>query len=670
MDIKNNEKNIIAPNLFSVVEIIENNSATIAENWVKVRTVKSIFSARKISPKKFSDSYSVPIINYFVAVVREEKVAGDCPIMSKFVNFMITKGIVPKEVFDICMGFRRTLIAFLLKNNLVLKNPAPFMDEISNLFDANLSGVLDIFTTLYASNQKKIEIAKVQQNKLQQTLKIINSINTKILIIQDTRILLANQPFLEMAGVKDLKSLYLKYENGFGFFSDTDNFADDYKNDIGLWIEKVCKQNKPFQTNIYNEKLKKSFIYSVRITNLPMDNSTQYIMALSNISDHVKDEKMIEDFLTHDEITGFKNYPTFEKLVTKKTDEAKKEKSRLFLAIIDIPELRLINYEKGREAGDMVISGVAEDLRFLINDNIYLAHLEGSRFGILMDYETEQSSYDWCVELHKRMKQRDAVKTLAITEVDLAETTNQLFLRSYNLIEKANNLMDGTIVNDFTNVIEYKELDNQKKFTDRLAKTKQMDLSLFYMELPVVSNIKVLSVDANSAKLVLSYKQIKIAKIDMYVYFELEYIGNIKAHIVDVDVKNKIITIDEFVKDKTSPLNRKVYRIKAGDDVKAYITDNDRDYDVKVIDINTQYVAIEIDRKRNLDINSLVFIDILLPVANGFYSCKTNATITRVSKSPNGYKMVLLCHLDDSSADELSKYIAEQQIKIIKIIQG
>ena len=663
------EKNTIAPNLLSFVDVLEDKRTLIAGNWVKNKVVKSVFSKRKISSKKFALSYGVPIIEYFISVVKGAQVAGDCPIMSKFVKFMISKDITPKEVFDICIGFRRSLITFMLSKQTVSQNPDVYMDEISEIFDANLSGVLDIFTNLYAESQKKIEIAKSQKDKLQQTLKIINSIKTKIIIVQDGRIILANKPFLEMTGVRDLKCLYLKYTSGFEYLSDVSLYEDEYKEDISKWIKKVCEENKSFQCAIYNEKAKKIYSYSGRITVMPVENVNQYIIALSNISEHIKDEKAIVDMLNHDELTGFRNYPTFENLTSKMIDKAKENKLRLFLAIVDIANLRYINDVKGASAGDMAISEVAEDLRFMVNKNIYLSRLNGSRFGVLLQYETEQAGYDWCIELYKKMKEHESKKIVAITEIDLNENINKSFLRSYDLIDQASVSGEEKIAHDFDDIIEYIELPDQKEFTDRLGKLKTLEMTLYFMELPIAADSKILSSTTDNAKISLSAKQIKIAKVGMKVYFKLERIGNIKASIKDIDEDNRRVTIDSFVIDKHTPLNRIAYRIQAGDDIKAYISENGRDYKVKVLDMNKEYIAVSIDRKRNFDINSLVYIDMLLPITDVSESCVTNATVTRIDNVPGGYKMVLLCHFDDSTQELLSRYIAKHQMDIIKNFQ-
>ena len=659
----------LTPHLYELADILEDNIILISTNWVKAPTVKAVFDARKISIKKFRDGYGIPIIEYFLSVVREEKSAGDCPIMSKLVNYLISKDITPREVFDICIGFRGSLTVFLLKQDLVLKTPVAFIEEVATIFDANLSGVLTIFTNLYADAQKKIENAKAQKTKLQQTLKIINFINTKIIITQNGRIILANRPFLEMLGVDDLKSLYTKYEKGFEYLSEVDTYENEFKVNTPEWIRKICKKDKSFQCEIYHEKIKKNFRYSGRITDMPNEDVNQYIITFSNISDHIRDEKTLQDSIKHDELTGFRNYPVFEKLIIKMIKESKSNNSRLFFAVADIPELRDINANKGRDRGDMVISEVAEYLRLFVNEDIYYARLEGGRFGILMQYPTEQASYDWCVELFKKMNEREYKKTLAITEVDLSESVNKLFLRAYDLIEVLNNREDILVGSDFENVIEYKELPEQQEFTQRIAKLKSQEMMLFYLELPIASKVEILSTDSESVKISVSSKQLKVAELDMPIYFKLENIGNIKACIRNINEDKKVLTIDRFRLDKHSPLSRSIYRVKAEEDIKAYIENNDREYSIKVLDMNSESIAVEIDRKRNFDINSFIFLDMLLPLSDMTTSCSTNATVTRISKVANGYVMVLLCHFDDKNKEIITDYISKQQMEILRNFQ-
>lgn len=115
------DKEIIAPNLSHIINSIEDGKFEIASRWIEVPTVVSVLKNRKISKNKFKDNFGVQIIEYFISVVREEKMAGDCPIMSKLVNYLLDKAINPKEVFSICMGFRKMLISYILEKNSMMK---------------------------------------------------------------------------------------------------------------------------------------------------------------------------------------------------------------------------------------------------------------------------------------------------------------------------------------------------------------------------------------------------------------------------------------------------------------------------------------------------------------------------------------------------------------------
>ena len=660
---------ISTPYLKSISKDIHLYTFKIATKWVKLENVKSVFEAKSISTKKFRDTYAIAIIKYFIDVINDKQPIGNCPVMSKLVHYFLQKGITPREVFDICMGFRYILISFLLYKDDILQDIKHYMYEISQVFDANLSGVLEIFTNVYASTQKNLEIIKAQKHKLQQTLKIMNFIDTKLMIIQNTRIILANKPLLNILDVNDLKSLYIKYPNGFDFFNNIDTYSDIFKKDIKIWLEKIYTENKTFKINIFDTNKKQQLYFLGRITNMPAENN-QYVITLSDITQEIKNEAIFKDTITHDELTGFRNYPTFENLLVSTIQKSKKSKKRIFLAVADIVELREINEKHSRDKGDMVISEVAEDLRYLVNKNISLGRLEGSRFGILLEYPTEQSAYDWCVELLKKMNQREERKTLAITEIDLSESVNKLFLRVYNLLESCNNSDDIYVSSDFKNIIEYKELPEQKAFIDKITQLKMIKTSIFYKQLAISYNSDILNISKEYVEITLSSKQIKVSKNNTEIYFKLFSIGNIKASILKLDKVKSIASINQFRFDKHSPLNRKKFRIEASKDIKAYISDDDRDFDIEVLDMNDEYIAIKIDRIRNFDINSLIYIDMLLPISNEFESCSTNATITRIEKISNGYKIVLLCHFNKKNKEKFQRYISENQMKIIHIFQN
>ena len=647
-----------------LLSVIENNSLLIADSWISIQSVKSTLENRNISVLKFKNNYALSILEYFIEIIRGNKKQGDCPIMTKLVNYLLIKNISPKEVFDICMGLRKSFMLFILEVEKDTKKIVIYLDEISTIFDANLSGVLNIFTKVYSNTQKNLQIVKNEKNKLQHIVKIINSIDTKLIIVQNSRIILANKSFLKLLDISDLKSLYLKYKKGFCFLSDITIYEDDFKTDILLWMEKLSTTVKIFKTTIHNRIENKPAYFSGYISKIKTP-VIQYIITLNDITKEIENEQILKDNITHDELTGFRNYPTFEHLLIRKIKQAKKLNKRFFLAVADIVTLKEINELYGRGQGDAVISEVAEDLRYLTENNIYFARLEGSRFGILLEYNNEQLCYDWCVQLLNKLNQRNERKTVAVTEIDLSESINKLLFRIYDLIEEANNSENILVKNDFTNILEYEKLPNQIEFIKRLIKLTHIKSTIFYHELAISHESKILKNTTENIIISFSDKQFQIANINMPIYFKLSNIGYIKANISNLDTSKNIVTIDKFRLDKHTPLNRQRYRITASTNIKAYISFNNRDFNVKILDMNNEYISIEINRKRNFDINTLVYLDMVLPISDLLESCHTNATIVRINKIKNAYKMVLLCHLDFENSQILTDYISNEQRNIM-----
>jgi len=658
---------ISTPHLHTLSKDLEKNNLIIAKKWIEQEKVKSVFKAKSISSSKFKDSYALEIFQYFIDVVKGEQPIGDCPVMSKLIYYFLKKGITPREVFDVCMGLREVIVDFLVIKEEVLKEIALYLNEVNQVFDSNLSGVLEIFTDVYVQSQKNLEIAKAQRSKLQQTSKIMNFIDTKLMIVQNGRIVLANKPLLDVLNIDNLKSLYLKYPTGFEFFNEVTLYENEFKQDIKIWLEKVCESKQTFRINLFDSKRKRCIYFLGKVSHIPAEK-TQYIITLRDVTQEVKNEEVLRNSLAHDELTGFKNYPTFERFITTMLKKSKDSKTRLFLAVADIVELREINEKYSRDIGDKVISEVAEDLRFFSDKDIYLARLEGSRFGILLEYPTEQESYDWCVKLLRKMNERKERKSLAITEVDLSESVNKLFLRAYSLLEVCNSLEDSDVCTDFKEIIKYKELPKQKEFITKISSLKTIKTTLFYRGLAVSSDSEIFSLNEDNIDIKLSQRQLKVSKIDMEIYFNLGNLGNIKATINKLDNDKRIATLKQFRFDKHSPLNRQKFRVLTSNDIKAYISENEREFDVKILDINEECVVVKIDRKRNFDINSFVYIDMLLPTTeNKIESCSSEATIIRIEKLEDGYKMVLLSHFDEENGKRISQYISKVQMEIIRM---
>lgn len=657
----------LAPNLLSIIDIVESKREVMASEWIQISTVKTIFKYYHISPNKFKDGFGIPIIEYFISVVREEKKVGNCPVMTKLVLFLLEKNITPKDVFDICMGLRRTLVSFLFKEELIKDNPLYMMDEIADLFDANLSGVLNIFTSYYQEKQKTINQSLAYQQKLKQITKIINFINTKIIIVQNGRIIMANKSFLNTVGVDDIKGFYEKYKYSFSFMQDTDRYKEYFNvKNMNEWLEKVYENNKPFKTEIYNETHNKELMYSGRITALPDSDPIQYIISLNNINQNVEDKNEISKLMNRDELTGLNNLATFNQFLTEIQKNLKENSPRYALVIVDIPDLEEINKKKGRDYGDSVIISVAESMKSLADEKMKLSHIEGSKFTVLMPFESEQECYEWACLLQIQLNTSDEKKVVALTEIKPSDSVNRVQMRAYDIVEKENTLEEYIIQTDFKNIKPFNDLPDQENFTGALKDLEQLNTTLYYKELPINIKNEIVSIDSNSVTVKLSDKQLAVASQNGIIYIEIPDIGYVKAYIENINSSDMTMTLHSFVKGRYFPVSRKMIRIKAEKDVNATVRYNEVLIKATLLNLNEKYIALITDKETDLFKGSLVSVEMSLKTEKGVEYFTTTATVQKIKNFEDGYKIVLMCHLDNKSKNLLSSYIAKRQMDIIK----
>ena len=650
--------------------LLDASKTVIAERWVMKPTVTAVFKAHRIGAKKFTEGFGIPIIEYFIAVIREEHQAGDCPVMSRLVHYLLDKNITPRDVFDICMGFRRALIAFLFEKGELGEHAAEAMDEVAELFDANLSGVLDIFGKEYDAQHKRVDEAAARQRKYKQVFQIINAMKVRILLVEHGRIVMANDPFFRMLGVKDLPEFHRACPEEWRFVTSVDT---EQKLLFGsrpeMWFKRICKRDRPVKFDIYHHAIGRNFTYSGRVTQLPDTDPVRYLMTLNNIDAHLVDEAEEMVRLRQDDLTHFWSYAWFEHLLTETRIEAKKRGKRLALAVVDLPELATINAREGREAGDRLIKEVASDISASVEPSMLTARLEGSRFGILMEVRDFQACYDWCVRLKLRMSERPERKSVALTEFELAEATNRLLIRAYDLIDAANGDGGGgeAVRTDIAGIKTYEILPDQEYFTAGLRVLKQVAATLFYKELPIPANSPVVAVEKSEAVITLVPKQLAAVREGMPIYLNLPSLGYVRGQVLAVDVSKTQARIGHFRGDRHSPLDRKRFRVAVSEPMKLHIICESDEFEGEVANMNESYLAFFVPKQRGMEPGSTLSLAMTLPMQDGSAEPLTTfATVERVEALREGFKVVAMYHLRSAELTLINQYIAQRQMEIIQ----
>ncbi|MCW9026436.1 MAG: diguanylate cyclase, partial [Thiovulaceae bacterium] len=581
---------ILAPNLYKVIDSIESDRVKIADEWMRVEIVSDIFKKYKISIKKFKENFAIKILEYFISVVREEKEVGDCPIMSKFVNYMIDKNITPKQVFQICMGVRKSLRTYIFDKDYTLEEMKGILLETADLFDANLAGVLEIFTSLYEKQQQLMVESRERENKFQEFSKIINFIHTKIIIVKDGKIITANKSFFEFTGTSNLDEFYeaLKFEQVEYEKESKEKYT---LSNIDDWLEEACKKDNSFNVDIFHQKYQRLFTYNARVTELPGKN-IKYIISFNNISNFMEENAQLKSSLEYDQLTGLYNYVKFESLLSSRRIEAQNTKEKAALMVIDIPDLKMLNTKGTTKQCSDVIVDTASKIKNFISKDFYASRVNDCRFAIYIPMQNKQSCYNWCYTLFSELNQGQHRVTCALSWFDISEDENVSLLNVFSLIEKANKSIEKKIVTDFEDIKEYELLEKQDKFISILEDVKSLDMTIYYKELPIISKNSILGVHGDDVVFQISKKQCVTIKKDSKIYFKLNKIGDVEAEVKDFNISKNQFVLHNFRVVKSSPMHRTMFRIKVEENINVEIIFGDDEYKSKLIDLNMDTMAV------------------------------------------------------------------------------
>ena len=148
------------PELYKNIRFIIDNKEEIVNSWTEILDVQEILNKHDIDITFFQTRYALPVLNYFISVIKEENQIGNCPVIINLINYFKEKNISSSELFIICINFRNSLIKKTFHFNLLDEQ---LYEDISYIFDNNFRGVLQIFNDTVATakeeSQKFYEIS-------------------------------------------------------------------------------------------------------------------------------------------------------------------------------------------------------------------------------------------------------------------------------------------------------------------------------------------------------------------------------------------------------------------------------------------------------------------------------------------------------------------------------
>ncbi|MBC7190669.1 sensor domain-containing diguanylate cyclase, partial [Candidatus Aerophobetes bacterium] len=117
------------------------------------------------------------------------------------------------------------------------------------------------------------------------------------------------------------------------------------------------------------------------------------IFTLKDITHQKEKEKQLLFLATHDHLTGLPNRFLFNDRLKLALDQARRNKRKLALMILDIDNFKDINDNFGHSVGDELLKAFGERLRGILRKTDTVARMGGDEFLILLpDIKTPQSA--------------------------------------------------------------------------------------------------------------------------------------------------------------------------------------------------------------------------------------------------------------------------------------
>ncbi len=108
---------------------------------------------------------------------------------------------------------------------------------------------------------------------------------------------------------------------------------------------------------------------------------------------------------THDHLTGLINRREFEKFIGDALQNAREEKAKHVLCIVDIDQFKLINNTCGYEAGDQMLRELVEMLQSAVGGAAVLSRIGPDEFGLLLHRQSLDDALELVEEQMERLEE-------------------------------------------------------------------------------------------------------------------------------------------------------------------------------------------------------------------------------------------------------------------------
>jgi len=405
--------------LKTYVKEIDKSKIEIVNNWVKSEEISKLFQKYNIDKDYFIEKFAIPIVDYFLGILRDKYPMGTCPNVNSMLQYLKEKDFPINDIFILCMSFRRSLINFILTSiNLDNIDVKKLFETMNDIFDQNLAVVLKRYTEI--QNQKEKDI--------QEFVKIVDENFVTFEIDKNGWIQDVSHAFLEMFNYTKEALVGKPY---------FEIFKRDMPKDILDEIIRYAKSGRVWKGIIRIKRENGDYSWlDAKVT--PKFNENEEYLGFKFIGKDVTDKILS----TIDPLTKVYNRLKFDEILQTEIERAKRYKTIFSLIMFDIDDFKKINDTFGHQIGDYVLKEIAKLVKKNIRATDFLARWGGEEFMVLAPHtnltcaEKLACKIKLVIENHN-FKIGKITASFGVTQYEEGDTPNSIIHRADEALYQA-----------------------------------------------------------------------------------------------------------------------------------------------------------------------------------------------------------------------------------------
>lgn len=663
-------------NVNEIVQFLKKEKTQIVKLWVNKNSVNKILSKYNIGEDSFSSKVAVKIIDYFIEVLQHQKPVGHCPVMNDFIDYMFKRKITIKEIFIICMGLRRAIFLLIVSVGKLEKDREWIIELFSELFDQNLSGVLEYYENLVFQSRCKQQDSKNLEDHIKRLQAILDLQESAIFEVDQDTLFLANEKFYEIVGVSNQNDFMRIYPEIWSFIESVSCFNELFNlKRYREWIEKVIVEcNGKAIVELFNYSLNQKINMEMSIHS---NQAGVYAVVLHDITEYDSKMSSMIDLVYTDDMTQMPNIRKFDEVITIYLTQCKEDNQKFFLFLIDIHNFNDISEVSGRNTGDYVLKNFAKRILKYIDSNHFFARIDGNRFALLSKLETYEASRSLAnkilSELHSITYNNgeQAKGNIAIVSCQSDDSVNSILNRADRVIQRIADFGSDAIMDDRLIIEEDRMIKSASK--QFLAQCKYiydqddfLEVVNYFMEVPIDSKAKIIKIDDETIYVRLRKVAIHAINKNSFIYIKTKNRPHFKACVKDLDKEKLWVKLENFIPLLSSPLDRKYIRVKLLPTIEGILKKDRMQILVEIDTISVNSFSLSMVNIPDIKEKDTIEIETILRWDNRVENIVISGVVSKIKK--RGLNIIIDIDLQHSKIIEevLSPFIAHRQLEIIK----